>query len=336
MPAVLAALTAQVAREGGGMIDKPSIYPGLSMDDYLADPAPVCSLSSGVALTLDQESPLHAWCCTRLNPNRVRKPSKVADIGSCSHDVLLEGGTDRIVVIDPVDYPSQPKKKGEPGNIPKGWTNGAIRAAQAEARAAGKYPILKEDERAVRDMVDTARDFVERSELRGIFDRSKVELTMLWQEGPTWLRARPDLLSDDRDVMLHVKTTTGSAGPRAFERVIDSQGYDFVLMFYARGLLALEGQKAARTRHIILAQEQDAPYSCALYDLTPAKAAIADGRVGRAIDTWAQCMASNRWATYTTRIHSIEPKPWQIAEEEEREYLGLTLDAVQEREGVQV
>jgi hypothetical protein len=314
----------------------PGIIHGLSMDDYLADPAPVCSLSSGVALTLDQESPLHAWCCTKLNPRRVRDASKEADIGSCAHDVLLEGGTDRIAVIDPEDYPSQPKKKGEAGSIPKGWTNSAIREARDIARAAGKYPILKEAAAAVHDMVGAARDFIERSELRGIFDRSQVELTLLWQEGPTWLRARPDLLSDDRDVMLHVKTTTGSAGPRAFERVIDSQGYDFVLMFYARGLLALEGQKAARTRHIILAQEQSAPYSCALYDLTPAKAAIADARVARAIDTWARCMATNRWPSYTTRIHSIEPKPWQIAEDQEREYLGLTLDPVQEREGVQV
>lgn len=302
-------------------IDKPGIYPGISMDDYLADPAPTVSLSSGVAYTLDMESPLHAWCKTKLNPNRVPDHSKEADIGSVAHDLLLEGGTDRIVVIDPNDYPSEPKRKGEAGAIPKGWTNKAIRAARDEARAAGKYPIMKDSAACVSDMVTEARDFIERSPLRGIFDRATAELTMLWNEGPIWFRARPDLLADDRSICLHVKTTTGSVNPRAFERVVDGCGYDFTLMFYARGLLALEGQRAAMTRHIILAQEQTAPYSCALFDLAPAKAAIADGRVARAITTWSQCMASGRWPAYTTRIHSLEPKPWHLAEAEERDVM---------------
>lgn len=318
------------------MILPTGIHAGVSMDDYLSDPCPGrCSLSSGVALKLDQYSPLHAWCATKLNPARVRDSSNEADIGSVAHDVLLEGGTDRVVVIDPEDYPSEPKKKGEPGSIPKGWTNKAIRAARVEARAAGKYAILKDDSAAVMRMVDAARDFIERSELRGIFARSRSELTLMWDEGPIWLRARPDLLADDFSICLHVKTSTGSVNPRAFERIIDSNGYDFVLQFYARGLLALGGQRAARTRHVIFAQEQDAPHACALYDLTPAKASIADGRVGRAIDLWTRCMASNSWPAYTTRIHSIEPRPWQIAEDQEREYLGLTLDPLQEREGVQ-
>lgn len=318
------------------MIDKPGIYAGLSMDDYLADPVPSISLSSGVAHTIDTQSPLHAWFCTKLNPNYVADTSKEADIGSVAHDVLLEGGTDRIVIIDPVDYPSQPKKKGEAGSIPKGWTNGAIRAARDAARAAGKYPILKDDSAAVTELVAKARDFVDRSEFRGIFERAEAELTLLWQEGPIWLRARPDLLANDRSVCLHVKTTKGSVNPKAFERIVDSCGYDFSLMFYARGLADLEQDRGARTHHVILAIEQEPPFACALFDLDPAKASIASGRVGRAIDTWAKCIASGNWPGYTTRIHSLEPKPWHLAEEEERTYLGLEeIEPEQQRYGVQ-
>lgn len=318
-------------------IDTPGVYSGIDMDAYLADPAPTVSLSSGVAFTLDTQSPLHAWYCTKLNPNRVVDNSKEADIGSVAHDVLLEGGTDRIVVIDPADYPSKPKKAGEPGTIPRGWTNNAIRAARAEARTAGKYPILKDDSVAVSAMVTAAREFIERTELRGIFERSKPELTLLWQEGAVWLRARPDLLTDDRSVCLHIKTTVGSVNPKAFERIVDSCGYDFALMFYARGLAELEPGAGARTRHIIMAQEQKAPHACALYDLTPAKASIASGRVGRAIDTWGRCMKSGRWPAYDTRIHSLEPKPWHLAEEEERNFLALgEVDPIQEREGMQI
>lgn len=317
------------------MIDKPGIYAGLSMGEYLADPAPSISLSSGIAHKIDTESPMHAWFCTKLNPKYIPDHSKEADIGSVAHDILLEGGTDRIVVIDPVDYPSKPQRKGEPGKIPDGWTNTAIRAARDEARSAGKYPILKRDAAAVQNMVDAAREFIERTEFRGVFQRAKAELTMLWQEGPIWLRARPDLLADDRSVCLHVKTTAGRAHPKAFERIVDSQGYDFSMMFYARGLAELE-PTGARTAHVILAQEQDAPWSCALFDLDPPKASIASGRVDRAIATWAQCLKTGKWPAYSTRIHSIEAKPWHLAEEEERTYRGLgEIEPEQERYGVQ-
>lgn len=319
------------------MIDGPGIYDRVPITEYIADRLLASpTLSSGCAHTIESASPLHAWFGhPRLNPAHARDGSKEADIGSVAHDVLLEGGTECVCVIDPADHPSEPKKKGEPGSIPTGWTNKAIKAARDAARDAGKYPILKSDAAAVIAMVDAAREFIERTELRGIFDRAKAEQTMVWQEGPVFMRARPDLLADDRAVLLHYKTSTGRVHPDAFERVIDSQGYDFAIGFYARGLAELEPQRGQRTRHIILAQEQSAPYACALHDLAPAKFSIASSRVDRAIKTWARCMKSGRWPAYDTRIHSIEPKPWQIAAEEERTIFGLGQPDPLQADGIQ-
>lgn len=314
------------------MIDTPGIYSDIAIDLYIADKLlAVPSLSSGCAHTIDSVSPLHAWTKhPRLNPAQADDASKTSDIGSVAHDVLLEGGTDCIVVIDPEDYP------GQRGGVPKGWTNNAIRAARDAARADNKYPILKDDAAAVTAMVNAAREFIERTQFRGIFDRAEAEATMIWQEGPIWLRARPDLLAHDRSVLLHYKTSKSKVHPGAFTRIIDGSGYDFAMMFYARGLAELEPERGANTQHVILAQEQDEPYSCALFDLMPAKASIASGRVDRAITTWARCMASGKWPAYDTRVHSIEPKPWQLAEEEERTFLALgEVEPLQAEHGIQ-
>lgn len=312
-------------------ITAPGIYSGIPIDAYIADRlCAVPTLSSGCANRIESISPLHGWIDhPRLNPDHAHDVAKKADIGSVAHDVLLEGGTDRIEIIDPEDYPAKN------GNIPDGWTNVSIRAARDVARAEGRYPILKADYAAVDAMVTEAREFLERSDLRGILACAESEATMIWQEGPVWLRARPDLLAHDRSALVHYKTSKSKVHPDAFARVIDSQSYDFTLMFYARGLAELEPDRTAYTRHIIVAQEQEAPFSCALFDLTPSKASIASGKVDRAIKTWAKCMASNRWPAYDTRVHSIEAKPWQLEAEEMKTFYGLgELDPLQ-ADGVQ-
>lgn len=314
-------------------IDAPGIYSGIPIDPYIADQLlSVPSLSSGCARTIESVSALHAWTDhPRLNPNHERDDSKKADFGSVAHDVLLEGGTDRIVIIDPADYPAKN------GNIPDGYKNPAIRAARDAARAEGKYPVLRPDYPAIEEMVTEARAFLERTRFRGILQRTEAEATMIWQEGPVWLRARPDLLAHDRSVLMHYKTCKGKVHPDAFARIVDSQGYDFALMFYARGLAELEPEHGAGAQHIILAQEQDPPYSCALYDLAPAKASLASGKVERAITTWARCMASGNWPAYDCRVHSLEPKPWELAREEERCYLGLgEAEPLQREHGMQI
>lgn len=285
----------------------------IPMAMYLADPCPVPSLSSGCAFRLLNESPLHAWHSHPRLGGRARDFSSTADTGTTAHDMLL-GGEGKICEIRLEDYPSKD------GAIPIGWTNNAIRAARDKARENGLTPMLSGELVGVRTMVNAARDFVAKSAIAGVFDSGESELTVIAHDGETILRTRPDWLNLKMGINLSYKTTKGKVSADKFTRMIDGEGYGFALMFYERALLRAvpESERPRTVRHIILAQEQAAPYACALYELSPAKAAIERSQVDRAIRLWANCLADNRWPGYPTSVVQIEPKPWDLAAEEAR------------------
>lgn len=311
------------------------LQPGIHempMPVYLADPCPVPSLSSSIAGLLLGMSPLHAWCAhPRLNPKHKPRERNDFDLGTCAHALLLEGDESKLAVFDPVDF------TGPRGGVPKGWTNDAIRAARDLARSEGKTPILKKDAEAVREMVAVAKHYIAGSEIAGIFDDGAAELTMIWREGPTWLRARPDWLSGDQGIMLHYKTTARSAEPGSFGRAaFMSMGYDMTAMFYERGLYAMPGERDAPTS-VFLVQEVEPPYACSLLGLDHEMQDLAARKVERAIALWENCMRTGHWPAYPNRICYLETKPWHVAEFEEKELTDPVsrIDPVQEREGIQ-
>lgn len=275
---------------------KTGIHEKIPMADYLASTA----LSSGMCHTLLTQSPFHAWHDSALNPNLERENSKTADIGVYAHAMLLEGGLDKLVIVEADD-----------------WRTKAAREQRDEAYASGKLPILgcKVDE--VAEMREAAYAYIHESEIAGVFDHGKPELTMVWQEGDIMCRARPDWLTDDRSILLHYKTTAGSVSPTSFSRTITNSGYAQAVQFYYRGLGTLEPETLRKTRHIIFCQDQARPFACALYELAPSLETIASSQIDRAIETWKQCVARQKWPAYEGRVIAIEAKPWEIAQAEE-------------------
>lgn len=289
----------------------------LSMAVYLADPCLEPSLSGGAAHRIITRSPLHVWTEHPRLGGGVREDSDAADTGTIAHDLLL-GGEGKIAVIDPSDYRSKPTKDNPEGSIPVGWTNSAIRAARDEARANGLTPILAGAMAGAKAMCAEAKRFIEHSELAGVFSDGAGEVTMIWREGDVWCRARPDWVNHENRVMLHYKTTRASASPESFVKgIMIGSGYDVSLAFYRRGFETLTQQK--NFLHVILVQEQQAPYACALVSLDPAAWAIADQKVERAIGLWRQCIGSGKWPAYSDRIHYATPTPWALAEAEQWE-----------------
>lgn len=310
----------------------PKLQPGIHripMEQYLGDPCVVPALSSSVAHTLISKSPHHAWFDhPRLNPKHEQKERSDFDIGTCAHAVLLERSEEKLAIIDPNDY------VGPKGGVPKGWTNNDIKRARDIARLEGKTPILKENAEAVREMVGVCREFVKRSEIAGIFEDGEAELTMIWTEGPTWLKARPDWLTKDQSILLHYKTTGAKAEPESFGRtMLINMGYDMAAAFYERGLYAMDsdGERNAPTS-VFLVQESDPPYACSLIGLAPELADLASRKVERAVSLWERCMKSGKWPAYPTRICYIEPKPWQVAEFDEKAFI----DPLQQEHGLQI
>lgn len=295
---------------------KPGLYPAMPMAEYLADPCPVPSLSSGCAHRLLTLSPFHAWF---EHPRLGKHPgddSNAADIGTVAHDILLRG-EGKIAVIDPNDYP------GKRGGIPDGWTNDAIRTARDDARAAGLTPVLREKFDAAQRMADAARNFIAGGELAGVFEGGAGEQTMIWREDDTWFRARPDWLTADHSVMLHVKTTQGSAQPDSWIRnQLVPCGYDLAAMFYERGLFEMRIERDVAPNSVFLVIEQNEPHGCSLVALSPLLAEFADKKLNKAIDLWNRCMASGRWPAYPSRICHADPPTWAMRDWEEKEAVG--------------
>jgi hypothetical protein len=288
------------------MIRAPGIYDGMPFANYLADPCEAPSLSSSIGHTLLVQSALHAWQAhPRLGGERSPEANE-ADIGSVAHQLLL-GGEDRIVEIE---FDS--------------WRTNASKEAREAARAEGKIPVLAHNMPPCRAMTLAAHRFIEGSELAGIFERGQGERTIIWREGDVWCRVRPDWLTDNHDVMLHYKTTLASARAEKFIRgIMAGMGYGFALRFYARGLASLGCPDmstaktfAPHTQHVIMVQEQSAPYACSLIGLTPAKSEIEDARVRIAIETWRKCLSTGTWPAYDSRVHYAEPTSWELAESE--------------------
>lgn len=267
----------------------------LAMSDYLAMDA----LSSGVAHRVINQSPLHA-----LNSKTFRKPSAQSNIGELCHRLLLEGHEENIVLIDAENFLTK-----------------AAKTERDQAYKDGKVPILARDMAPIRTMVAMAKHFVEQTEIAGIFESGRPEVTVTWDEDGLLCKARPDWLSDEWHLSVKTTNVLAGANPASFSRkTLTPQGYDFNLEFYRRGL----EKNGINVQHRILVIEQNKPHGCCLIALEPNKAAIAAADVERAIGIWRECEKTNTFPAYPTETFWAEALPWEMAEAEEREYERLT------------
>jgi hypothetical protein len=276
----------------------------MSMAEYLR----IDALSSGVCHTLLTESPLHAkW--RKENPS---ESSNASDVGTIAHQILLEGNSDGVVIVDADDYRTK-----------------AAKEAREAAYAAGHTPILASKMPLVLNMVDAAKAFVAESEIAGIFDVGVAESTVMWDEDGLPCKARPDLL--DAEWHLSVKTTEGSANPYSYTKFRLSQlGHDLSLAFYDRGLKAI----GKNVEHRILLIEQFPPHGCCVFGLAPSKWDYVTRRVDRAIGIWRRCLSTGLYPAYPLQTCFAEAQPWEMANEEEAQ-LSETYDSIQAEHGIQ-
>ena len=264
---------------------------------YHADPALKPSLSNSIAKILIEQSPAHAWLQhPRLNPNYVPDPNSKFDLGSAAHVMLLERRDDCIVRVNADD-----------------WRTKAAREARDAAQANGQYAVLERQYADIEAMVRAARDFINDTELAGIFETGEAEQTILWQEGNAHIRIRPDLISADRTVILDYKTTP-SANPDAFIAQIGRMAYDLQAELYTCGVAALTGSEP---QFVFLCQENEAPYACSLVALSESYRIVGKQKVKRALKLWSECMTTNAWYSYSNKIAYAEPKPWVLMQAEE-------------------
>ena len=125
----------------------------ISAEEYHADPCESPSLSSSLASALLNQSPRHAWMQhPELNPDYRPEENSRFDLGSAAHALLLEGNQAKIAIIEADD-----------------WRTKKAKEERDTARENGLLPVLAKHDFALKAMVKAAREFIETTELKGLF-----------------------------------------------------------------------------------------------------------------------------------------------------------------------
>ena len=236
----------------------------------------------------------------RLNPNYVAEETDKFDLGSCAHAVLLEGEAG----ICAVEAPD--------------WRTKAAREARDLARSEGKIPVLAHKLADIRAMANQARiAMLELHDMPISLNEGDAERVLIWQEGETWCRGRPDWIRHDRSIVINYKSTEGSAESSAWIRnQLTKMGYDIQALHHLRGNAATGGGK--RAQYIFVVQENYPPFECSFVSLSNAMLEIAQRKWDFARALWQRCLAADKWSGYPRHIAVAEPMAWDLDADEER------------------
>ncbi len=294
---------------------KPGVY-RCSMQAYLAIPAVSASLIS----TLLDECPYAAWHASSFNPDPPpHEASEESDVGEIAHDVLLEGNTGLVEVIDPLMHLTE-----KTGNVPVGWSNKSIKAARDYAREQGKIPILKPKWGKIEAMVKGAQSYIatlakDEPAIYQAFrpDGGESELTMVWEDSVAGIlcKARCDRIALNRSVIVNYKTTTACVNPERYGRNQLVEHY-VSGAFYVRGACACFGIEPA---HVYLCEQQTPPHLCSLIGLDPQWLDLGNQKVKAALREWDACVKANHWPGYPRRVAYPTLPIWEQSRWEERQ-----------------
>jgi len=255
---------------------------------YHADPAPAPSLSSSLARLIVDQSPAHAKeAHPRLTLDPIGPESKAIDRGAAMHELLL-GGESRIQTIDAAD-----------------WRTRAAQAARAEARAAGRIPVLAADWPAMARMLAELRRFLAQARLADVFEAGagEAELSGFWQEGGIWRRARFDWLDRRTATVWDYKTTALPLGRWRANAARDPVAA-IQPIHYRKAALALTGR---RHRFAYVVQEVRPPFAVILIE--PGDRLLKRALTGyeNAAAAWRAGLERGHWPAYPARLDRLDP-----------------------------
>lgn len=241
----------------------PGFYDGIPEETYHRDPD---SLSVSGAKNLLRSPAYYRWC----EDHPIHKD--VFNIGTAFHTKTLGVGPE-IVIVDAAS-----------------WRTNAAKEAQAEARAAGKTPILADDDAHTSGMADAVRDHPQAK--RWLQGRPEVSAYALDGENGRMRRCRFDVLGD---LFIGDLKSTKDASPESFAKDAANYRYHMQAAWYldlARDL----GHPALGFAFI--AVEKEPPYQVAVYELDAEAIEYGQMLNRRALDTWDACLRADEWPSY--------------------------------------
>lgn len=275
------------------------IHGDIEADTYHADTlTPEPALSAGAIKTITQHSPLHAWHQhPRLNPDHRAVERDTFDLGTVAHLLLLEGSAyaSQVQVIEAND-----------------WRTKAAQEAKAEAREAGRTPLLARDWQRVTDMAHAVEaQLLALPVTPAPLTNGQPEQTVVWQEdNGVWCRARIDWLHNDLTAIDDLKTTGRTGNPIDWARTAFwSLGCDIQTAFYLRGIERLTGQ-TPDWRYVVV--ENTPPYALSIVTVGASALDLGRQKVERAIRVWGECLESGAWPGYGTA--AVDLRGWEEAD----------------------
>lgn len=218
------------------------------------------------------------------------------DFGQAVHTSVLEPGEwESRFGVFPEDAPTKRSNDG------KAWWR------DFEAANKGKVFLKRETVDAVRRCAEAVYAHP-RANLWLTSPKSKREVVIVWMdECGMYCKARIDLVSNVEGMtrVIDLKSTR-NASPYEFGRDIGNYHYAGQLAFYMRGLDAVAPFERSAA---FIAVEKD-PAVAVCYDLGPASLEVGQDEVKRALATFVESEASQKWPGYPDGV--IDMPAWRL------------------------
>jgi len=297
----------------GQKITEPGFY-NIPLSVHHGQPCDGVSVTSGILRTMELQTPADVWAFHQLNPNRWPKPETDALRLGVAMAAFVEGGEEAVLRsfrIHPDDKPRRP-------------TAGQIRAYD-EGRFTEASQISVEYWRAVDA---DPHQYATVTELNLICTMGRVlsadpaaaavmggipEVTMAVQDERTglWLLSRPDTVNFDGSVTDYKKMAPGGRpfSYRMVDQRITDHAYDMQISFAAEVFEALTGTWPGVAG--IVAQSDTAPHHVILREIAEEDLRFGQFRNRRAIDRFAECLASGDWPGPGADVGAYQRPEWQ-------------------------
>lgn len=275
-------------RNGHGMTTPRGVILDYDESEYHAHPA---LSATGAKLLVKPGGPAR-YQHEILHRNRQDKPA--FDVGTAVHTLVLGTGSPLAVL----DYEDRRTR--------------AYKDAEAEARAAGKVPILKKDHAPILSMAESV---LAHPKARGVFEQDgHPEATVFGTDPVTGVevRSRFDWLAG---VAADLKTAQ-DASPKGFAKAAAEWGYAVQRGFYRDAYQYATGLEAPEM--VFVAVEKTAPYLVGVYQLDSEARTIGEIQTIYARGVFAECKRTNIWPGYSDEIELLALPFWAVREHEER------------------
>jgi hypothetical protein len=264
------------------------------------------ALGHSGAHTLLSKCPAIYWHESAHNPDYAREEKSSFDIGNATHLLFLE--PDQIETrISHIDADSYRTKDAQ--------------IARDLAYAAGKIPLLPQQWQYVQDMRNA---LLSNDEINRILNfGGTAEASIFWSQYGVERKCRPDFMTDDRRVILDVKTTT-DVSIDALRRQIWRTGAYLQPAWYIDGLDA--AFEPAERAFYFAAVQSSPPHLVTVFELDDSAYEWGQKMARRACALYRECVESGSWPAYAPGVARLRLPTFAEFALNEMEQLG-DLDA---------